>query len=719
MKKLRTILAVALVLCLMAGLVPMAAFADDANIEENAGDTGSAVAEAVGSPAGDTSSGNVGNAGDTGTQAAGSPAGDTVSGNSGNGGSTNVPSENSGDAGTAANSAADNNTADNNTAGNDAADNAAPAENSSDSGMPQAPEAFTGNAPEAPVAPVEPDLTGLSDEAANEKIRAYNEEVARYNEAVEQYNTAFEAYEAAAAEYNASVENFNDSAASYNVKVDEHNQAEQKKLDDYHAAMEDYNQKASPIIERQQKIDAISEKNMAKAEGQMKDLGDISRLDKEKILSLGTVLEEDYIMDYGWRTSTLGHAGDLVISWKDLEPQDKHLTIRVQEGVKSNETYKVANLHIFEDFADFNERDDYMSERGWDCMNINVDDTKGVIIIPKALIDHIAMIEIDVAEVDKNDTVTVLGQNNIFTSNYVTTVGRFFEGYSDGPYWLSAGTIFQSTAADSEPDWTGTSHTFSYSNGTTDWDDIKNPLNVNHYVFQRYGNKLLPEKPEEVTADMMDKAEPLSFIQILGAKLSRLLGLPEREIKAKEDPAPVVPVDPVVPVIPVIPEVAEIPDEVTPLAEPEQKDEEPAVIPVPVDAATEKIDAQLSTLVHNELEEEIADDETPLASGATWALVNLIASLLTVLLAMVSLVNRRVKEDESDEKETRISLSVVIPAAVSVILFILTEDMRNPMVIVDIWTPLMLLILAGGCMLDLFVARRDRQENKSKTEISG
>ena len=30
-----------------------------------------------------------------------------------------------------------------------------------------------------------------------------------------------------------------------------------------------------------------------------------------------------------------------------------------------------------------------------------------------------------------------------------------------------------------------------------------------------------------------------------------------------------------------------------------------------------------------------------------------------------------------------------------------------------------LLILAGGCMLDLFVARRDRQENKSKTEISG
>ena len=34
MKKLRTILAVALVLCLMAGLMPMAAFADDARFDE-------------------------------------------------------------------------------------------------------------------------------------------------------------------------------------------------------------------------------------------------------------------------------------------------------------------------------------------------------------------------------------------------------------------------------------------------------------------------------------------------------------------------------------------------------------------------------------------------------------------------------------------------------------------------------------------------------------
>ena len=80
---------------------------------------------------------------------------------------------------------------------------------------------------------------------------------------------------------------------------------------------------------------------------------------------------------------------------------------------------------------------------------------------------------------------------------------------------------------------------------------------------------------------------------------------------------------------------------------------------------------------------------------------------------MVCLVSRREKEEESDEKEARIRLSVVIPAAASVILFILTEDVRNPMALVDAWTPVMLLILVGGCMLDLLVARRDRKE-KSK-----
>ena len=643
------------------------------------------------------------------------------------------------------------------------ADEAAPEEAAAESSKPLAPEAFSGSAPEAPVSPVEPDLSGLSDEEANEKIRVYNEEVNLFNEAVERYNAELDAYEAAAEEYNASVETYNERAASYNAAAEEHNQAEQQKLDAYDAAMEEYNKKASTYINYQAKIDAVSDRNLTKAEGQMESLGDILRADKDSILTLGTVLEEDYTVRAGRRTNTLGHAGDLVISWDDLTAGNDHSTILVQEGEPSEETYKVANLHIFQDFADFSEMNDYQSERGWDCMNINVDDENGVIIIPKALIDRIAMIEIEVAEVGKNDTVTVVGQNSVFESTYVTTVGRFFEGYTDGPYWYSAGSVFQSTAVDSESDWTGTGHTFSYSAGTTDRAGIKNPLNVNNYVFQRYNNPYtLPEKPEEVSTTMMDKAESLSFVEILGAKLSHLLKLSEREIQKEETPDPIVPIIPEIPVIPVAPVVEETPDEEIPAEEPEQVVEKPAEIPAAVvketpdeeippeepeqvvekpveipaavveETPVEEIPTEEPELTVEEpveipatVEEEIPDEETPLAvpeltveevSGASWALINLIACLLTVLLAVVKVIGRHDKEDDNEEKKSSAGLSLVLPAVFSVILFILTENMRNPMVLVDSWTPVMLAFLAANILLILVSSLRDNRENK--TELS-
>ena len=762
------------------------------------------------------------------------------------------------------------------------ANEADPEEAEAENGMPQAPEAFSGSAPEAPVSPVEPDLSGLSDEEANEKIRVYNEEVNLFNEAVERYNAELDAYEAAAEEYNASVETYNERAASYNAAAEEHNQAEQQKLDAYDAAMEEYNKKASTYINYQAKIDAVSDRNLTKAEGQMESLGDILRADKDSILTLGTVLEEDYTVRVGRRTNTLGHAGDLVISWDDLAAGNDHSTILIQEGEPSEETYKVANLHVFQDFADFSEMNDYQSERGWDCMNINVDDENGVIIIPKALIDRIAMIEIEVAEVGKNDTVTVVGQNSVFESTYVTTVGRFFEGYTDGPYWYSAGSVFQSTAVDSESDWTGTGHTFSYSAGTTDRAGIKNPLNVNNYVFQRYNNPYtLPEKPEEVSTTMMDKAESLSFVEILGSKLSHLQKLSEREIQKEEIPDPIVPIIPEIPVIPAAPVEEETPDEEIPAEEPEQIAEEPVVIPAapveeetpdeeipaedPEQVAEEPVEIPAAVVEETPVEEipaeepeqvaeepvvipaapveeetpdeeipaeepeqvaeepvvipaapvaeetpveeipaeepeqvaeepavipaapvveeipdeeiplaapeliveepavipaapdvieildeeiplaapeliveesteipapevvEIPDEEIPLAaleltaeesaaipaSGAAWALVNLIACLLTVLLAVIKLVGRHEKEDDNEEKKTRINLSFVIPAVASVILFILTENMRNPMVMFDSWTPVMLALLAANCLLTLVSSLRSNREYKT------
>ena len=208
---------------------------------------------------------------------------------------------------------------------------------------------------------------------------------------------------------------------------------------------------------------------------------------------------------------------------------------------------------------------------------------------------------------------------------------------------------------------------------------------------------------------------------------------PVEEIPA-EDPEQVVE-EPVV--IPAAPVVEEIPDEEIPLAAPELIVEEPAVIPAaPVveEIPDEEIPLAAPELIVEESAEipapevvEIPDEEIPLAaleltaeesaaipaSGAAWALVNLIACLLTVLLAVIKLVGRHEKEDNNEEKKTRINLSFVIPAVASVILFILTENMRNPMVMFDSWTPVMLALLAANCLLTLVSSLRSNREYKT------
>lgn len=74
-------------------------------------------------------------------------------------------------------------------------------------------------------------------------------------------------------------------------------------------------------------------------------------------------------------------------------------------------------------------------------------------------------------------------------------------------------------------------------------------------------------------------------------------------------------------------------------------------------------------------------------------------------------------EEEPDEEELRyrikkfrrrLRVGVILEAlttVIAVVVFLLTEDMRLPMVLIDRWTPLMLLILLVTWILDLRLAR--------------
>nr|WP_305115070.1 hypothetical protein [uncultured Acetatifactor sp.] len=178
-----------------------------------------------------------------------------------------------------------------------------------------------------------------------------------------------------------------------------------------------------------------------------------------------------------------------------------------------------------------------------------------------------------------------------------------------------------------------------------------------------------------------------------------------------EEPVP--PAAPIAQAVPVAPTVqipepqdeVEIPDEELPQAAPEQEPEtEPAQQPEETDP-----------------EEEIADiteEEVPLAamnelgSGSpSWALLNLILTILTALASLLTLtfyfVGKRKDEDEDElKRKGLIRVLSILPAVFAVITFILTENMHNPMIIVDKWTVLMLLYAVVNGALAVFSVKK-------------
>jgi uncharacterized membrane protein len=128
----------------------------------------------------------------------------------------------------------------------------------------------------------------------------------------------------------------------------------------------------------------------------------------------------------------------------------------------------------------------------------------------------------------------------------------------------------------------------------------------------------------------------------------------------------------------------------------------------------------------------IEDDPTALASGAggaAWALINLISAILTAVICIILLISlfKRNKDDEDDkdkkqdkdeeEKEEKkkkqrfiAKLLSIIPAAAAIIIFLITENMKNPMRWVDKWTILMIIILLVQIILAFFSSKKKKKD---------
>ena len=135
--------------------------------------------------------------------------------------------------------------------------------------------------------------------------------------------------------------------------------------------------------------------------------------------------------------------------------------------------------------------------------------------------------------------------------------------------------------------------------------------------------------------------------------------------------------------------------------------------------------------------EKIKEEATPQAAPkGHWALINLIAAMLSVVLAVAALLAKHAKEDDEEEKDDQVvenenqddetvaskrhrtwKIVAVIDAIAAVVVFILTENLAHDMVLVDKWTVLMVLFGLIS-IVSTYFARKWHEEDEDEDEQS-
>ena len=119
----------------------------------------------------------------------------------------------------------------------------------------------------------------------------------------------------------------------------------------------------------------------------------------------------------------------------------------------------------------------------------------------------------------------------------------------------------------------------------------------------------------------------------------------------------------------------------------------------------------------------IQSNSTPTTAKkqGAWALINLIATILTVLISLIllimAIINKR-KEDDDLEIKNKMPgriISIII-AILSIIIFIFTENMSLPMIWVDKWTLLMVLIFIVQFLIMILCKHKEEEIEEDEEE---
>ncbi|MDL2237946.1 InlB B-repeat-containing protein [Christensenellaceae bacterium OttesenSCG-928-K19] len=212
-------------------------------------------------------------------------------------------------------------------------------------------------------------------------------------------------------------------------------------------------------------------------------------------------------------------------------------------------------------------------------------------------------------------------------------------------------------------------------------------------------------------------------------------------VTAAADTTPVTPITPATPGTPGTPITPAAPAAAAPAADPAA----PAPVvditdtPVPQDPGDEPADEEEAAAPVVDID----DNDTPTDPGtASWALWNLILTILTGVIMLVTFIwyfvgkkkkdeeddpyqRQRANSEQEDEQTLKrrgiIRLLTIIPTIVAIIVFILTEDMRLPMVMTDQYTIWMAVIAIVQVVLTVFTKKKrnkpeDEQMDKAQPQ---
>lgn len=532
-----------------------------------------------------------------------------------------------------------------------------------------------------------PQQPEAGDFTTNEEIKDYNDKVDKYNEEVDKYNAAVDE------EYNTAVEEVNQQNAA-GIKAQEEsqkahddavaaNEAEQKRVDEENAKIDEENKAEEERV------------NQSNAEKQAQY--DVDKGYADKIFNLtGMTVEEynNYIYD------TYKYAP--VDPANPTGPQKYLIDNNIEEV---NNFYKQAGIKNYTAkpiVASDTYHVDDTAERSGKIITVNLIHTiynkqyEPIIIEDSFSIDANDILLVKpLSAVAESLSSTLYPEDSLamfFYNDNKNWYGYYYEGWSE--VWGSVENEWQN----------GDTHTIIPS--TTG----SGPININYNYFWSSIGKMYNEpildletfvKKPYIEANLVEVPEVIEWTLLPAPiKQAYLSYLDKMGLLPEPTPTPTVTPTPTP----------------TPVIIYGRGDGDPVEEVQITDTETPTTMITAANIPKSK----------PKPAEGSWALINLICAILSCIIAVVLLFIKKKTDDEEEEYTDeekkdihgirRFKIYSILVGIISVIAFILTEDMTLPMILIDKWTILMVILLLVN-VINIFVMRKKSKEEDDDDDI--